>query len=137
MHLTPTSFVQQLHAQHEITREDIVAVQIVHALVKQYGARVLEKDILPHVSLDKNIVEFITFFKKTGLLATSALSKIIRMMKQTSWLMYTDIVSLHTIPWDVKIDDAQYHIANELGVTALEKDLVYKRTLSSDLYKML
>jgi hypothetical protein len=84
MHLTPTSFVQQLHAQHEITRDDIVVVQIVHSLVKQYGARVLLKDILPHVSVENSIVDFIQFFKKTDLLTTSALSKIIRIMKQIS-----------------------------------------------------
>lgn len=121
MHLTPTAFVQQLSAQHEITRDDIVTTQIVHSLVKQYGERVLLKDILPHVELDKNIIEYIMFLKKTGLLTTSALSKIIRVMKQISWLMYTDIVSQVNIPWEFGIDAAQYYIANELGVTALEK----------------
>lgn len=137
MHLTPTSFVQQLSAQHEITRDDIVVIQIIHNLVKQYGARVLIKDILPRIDLDKDVVAYILFFKKTDLLTTSSLSKIIRIMKQISWLMYTDIVSNDKIPWEFDIEAAQYHIANELGVTALEKNLVYKRTLSSDLYKLL
>lgn len=137
MQLTPTTFVQQLSAEHDITRDHIVLTKIVHSLVKKYGERVLISDIVKNITMDKELVDYISFLKNTGLLSVSSLSTLIRLMQEKSWILHMHVSSYDKISMPTSIVWEEYDITRTIGVVAKKEANIYKRTLDSDLQKML
>lgn len=138
MHFTPYSFVQTLREHHDITRDDISQTCIVQALVKKYWDRILTHTILQKITLDETLVTYIKTLKKAWLLQPWTLNQLVRHMKAASGITHTDVVS-YTPELSVSQESEwyEYHHANDTWVMATCNNTIYKRTITTDLKKML
>jgi hypothetical protein len=138
MHFTPQSFVSLLSSYHDINRDSIAQTQIVHSLMKTYWERVLIHDIINKVDIDKELVDYIRLLKEAWLLQISALGQLIRIMKSYTWLLNTDItVSSKDVQYTSDTWEYELHQSYNPWVISTFKNTTYKRTLKTDLQKLL
>ena len=138
MHYTPQSFVSLLSEHHDINRDSIAQTQIVHSLIKIYWERWLLHGIIDKIEIDKELVDYIHLLKKAWLLQTSTLGQLIRIMKSYTWLLHTDIaVSSEDVQYENTIWEHVLHQSYNPWVISTLKDTTYKRTLKTDLQKLL
>ena len=139
MHFTPHSFVTLMSAHHEISRDSIVQTQIIHSLMKTYWERVLVHKILWNIQLDDELVSYVHLLKEAWLLHISALWQIIRIMKSHTWILNTDItISNWVIQYTSDSNcDYEVHQSSNPWVRSTYKTSTYKRTLKTDLQKLL
>lgn len=138
MHFTPQSFASLLSSHHDINRDSIAQTQIVHSLIKIYWERVLLHSIVDKVDMDKELVGYIRLLKEAWLLQTSALGQLIRIMKSYTWQLNTDItVSSEDVQYTSDTWEYELHQSYNPWVISTLKNTTYKRTLKTDLQKLL